>query len=184
MRASIVSLLVLLAPALAGAGEIYRSTDEQGNPLFTDEPPGDEAEPVELDPITTVPGTDTAEGGEADEAPDAGAAQEGTGAGAPAYRSVRVSYPPADQAVRHNGGLVPFRVALEPEDAALAEGHRVEIVLDGEVRGSGASLQVSVSPVNRGPHTVRARVVDAAGTPLVTSEPVDFFLLRAALGND
>lgn len=180
MRALV--LLLALVPAAVAADEIYRSTDEQGNPLFTDDPPSDDAEPVELDPITTVPATEAESAEQAtqsqDEQPD------GSGRSAPAYRSIAVTYPPAGQAVRHNGGLVPFRVELKPDGAKLAEGHRVEIVLDGEMRGSGASLQVSVSAVSRGPHTVRARVVDASGAAIVTSEPLDFVLLRVSLGND
>jgi hypothetical protein len=176
-------LLLVLLPALAGAEEIYRTTDDQGNPLFTDDPPSDDAEPVKLDPITTVPAA------EPDQAPDpasSGGAQETTDQAGPEpeYEGIVVEYPPADQAVRHNGGLVPVRVALRPEGARLAEGHQVEVLLDGEVRGRGASLQVSVSAVARGPHTVRARVIDAQGRPVVSSAPVDFMLLRVALGNE
>lgn len=179
MRALI--LLLALVPGLVAAGEIYRSTDEEGNPLFTDDPPDDDAEPVELDPITSVPPPETGDGAEGQQG--SGGSSGGDGQGGPAYHGISITYPPADQAVRHNGGLVPVRVALEPEDARLAEGHQVEILLDGDVRASGASLQVSVSAVARGPHTVRARVIDATGATVVTSPPVDFFLLRAAVGN-
>lgn len=176
-------LLLLLLPATVAAERIYRSTDDEGNPLFTDDPPSDDAEPVELDPLTTVPATETgsdARTGQPDGAPEDAAPPDD----APPYRGIAVTYPPADQAVRHNGGIVPFRVALEPAEAALRPGHEVQILLDGELRGSGSKLQVSVSPVNRGPHTVRARVVDGSGQAIVTSEPVDFVLLRASLGND
>lgn len=181
MRALLLALILL--PAAAGAETIYRSTDEAGNPLFTDEPTSDDAEPVELDPLTTVPATEPDPGQAAEQGSgDSGtSAQSGDG---PPYAGIAVTYPPGDQAVRHNGGLVPFRVALRPEGTSLRDGHQVEIVLDGEVRGSGASLQVSVSAVDRGPHTVRARVVDGSGAPIVTSAPVDFMLLRAALGNE
>ena len=183
MRTLIRILVLALLPLAAGAEEIYRSTDEDGNPLFTDEPPSDDAEPVELDPLTTVPGPDTGNGGieeaQGGEGADGSAGQQG-----PVYRALTVTYPPADQAVRHNGGLVPVRVALEPEGTGLREGHQVEVMLDGEVRGRGASLQVTLSAVSRGPHTVRARVVDASGRPVISSPPVDFMLLRAALGNE
>lgn len=175
-------LLLVLLPALAGAEEIYRTTDDEGNPLFTDDPPSDDAEPVKLDPITTVPAADPA--GEAEEASTSQQEATGESVPEPTYEGIVVEYPPADQAVRHNGGLVPVRVALRPEGAQLAEDHQVEVLLDGEVRGRGASLQVSISAVARGPHTVRARVVDAQGRPVVTSAPVDFMLLRVALGNE
>lgn len=179
MRAVSAIAILFLVPALAAAEEIYRSTDDQGNPLFTDEPPSEDASPVPLDPLTTVP---------ADEAPpqfqssDASESEESEQVAG--YGGIQVSYPPADQAVRHNGGMVPFRVALQPDGKSLAQGHRIEIMIDGEVRGSGASEQISVSPVDRGTHTVVARVVDDSGTPLVASSPIDFHLLRASLGNE
>ena len=176
MRAVLATAALVLVPALAPGGEIYRSTDDQGNPLFTDEPPAQGGKPVELEPLTTVPADD----------PPSGFARPGDSqakAAPAAYDGLEVVYPPAGQAVRHNGGMVPFRVALQPKGKALAQGHRVEIVLDGEVRGSGPNTQVSVSPIERGSHTARARIVNASGTPVVASTPIDFHLLRASVGN-
>ncbi len=179
MRAVTATAILLLVPALAAGGEIYRSTDEQGNTLFTDEPPSDDASPVTLDPLTTVPANEAPPQFRDPNEPEADESQQVAG-----YAEIEVSYPPADQAVRHNGGMVPFRVGLQPEGKSLEQGHRIEILLDGDVRGSGASQQISVSPVDRGTHTVVARVVDASGKPLVASSPIDFHLLRASLGND
>lgn len=178
MRTVAILAALLLLPMLAAAEQIYRSTDEQGNPVFTDEPPSDEAEPVPLEPLTTVPAGEAPP--ELDE-PEQGSAQNSTQDGS--YQDIEITYPPAGQAVRHNGGMVPFRVTLKPEGKKLAEGHRVEIMLDGEVRGSGANTQVSVSPVSRGSHTVVARIIDGTGSPVIASPPVDFHLLRASVGN-
>ncbi len=181
MRTVAILAALLLLPAWATAEQIYRSTDEQGNPVFTDEPPSEEAEPVPLDPLTTVPPGESPPG--IDE-PQQGNQADGDGNSQDRnYQDLAITYPPADQAVRHNGGMVPFRVEIKPEGKQLAEGHRVEIMLNGEVQGSGSSTQVSVSPVSRGSHTVVARIVDAQGTPLIASPPVDFHLLRASVGN-
>lgn len=179
MRAVLAIAIFVLVPALAAGEDIYRSTDDQGNPLFTDEPPSSRAEPVELKPLTTV---------RPDETPTAIAGPEPESERASAddaagYQGIEVTYPPADEAVRHNGGMVPFRIALKPEGKSLEEGHRVVILLDGEVRGSGANTQISVSPVHRGSHTVSARVVDSSGSPVVASSPIDFHLLRASALN-
>lgn len=178
MRTVAILAALLLLPAWAAAEQIYRSTDEQGNPVFTDEPPSEGAEPIPLNPLTTVPAGEAPPGLDDPEQESAGNSTQDQ-----PYRDIAVSYPPAGQAVRHNGGMVPFRVQIEPEGKRLGEGHRVEILLNGEVRGSGASTQVSVSPVNRGSHTVVARIVDAQGTPLIASPPTDFHLLRASIGN-
>jgi len=182
MRIALSILVLLLSiPSLAAAERIYRSTDDQGNPLFTDQPPSNDARPMHLAPLTTVPAVKPGQGNAQAASADA---QAGTRPTAPPYTGVRVTYPPAGEAVRHNGGLVPFRVQLQPDGTALKPGHKVRIVLDGDPRASGSSLQVTVSPVNRGPHTVRAQVLDEDGQVVVESPPVKFFLLRASIGNN
>jgi len=183
MRQLISLLLVLLLPAVAVAGDkdkIYRTTDDDGNVVYTNEPPSEDAEPVELDPLTTVPpGEEIPDDTSSNDASEA-AADEGT---SPRYEGLKVTYPPHDQTVRHNGGLVPFRVEVRPEGTQLAEGHKVEVLLDGEVRGSARDRQISVSAVNRGPHTVEARIVDSTGAVITQSQPTEFYLLRAAVGD-
>ena len=176
MRKLLLTLLLLvpLGPALADEDgrKIYRTTDEQGNVIYTDQPPSDDAEPVQLDPITTVPAVTVESGSSADAADD----EESTGT--PGYSGLTFVYPPADATIRHNGGQVPFRLALRPEGASLGKSDRVEIVLDGEVRGSANALEVTVGAVNRGPHEVSARIVGASGRVLARSPTVSFFLLR------
>ncbi len=179
MRAGYAIAILLFFPALTAGEEIYRSTDDQGNPLFTDEPPSDNADPVKLKPLTTVPPDEAPPQFQSSAEEDTEETEQQAG-----YSGIEVAYSPAGQAVRHNGGMVPFRVALQPDGKSLDQGHRIEILLDGDVRGAGANEQISVSPVDRGTHTVVARVVDASGTPLVASSPVDFHLLRASLGNN
>jgi len=176
-------MMVLPAALAAGpvaASEIYRTTDPDGNVVFTDDPPTEGAEPVELDPLTTVEpvqgdpdGAVTGSSRRAEEEPD----RPSNG-----ISGIAIAYPENEKGIRHNGGNVPFEVALEPEGATLPRGHQVEIILDGEVRGRAASTEVTVSTVERGPHTVRARVIDNAGETRYESEPVKFYLLRKALG--
>jgi hypothetical protein len=175
-RLLMIALPLALFAGPIAASEIYRTTDEDGNVVFTDDPPTDDAEPVELDPLTTVK-------------PVEGEPAGGTSAspGEPERPSngisgISIAYPENEKGIRHNGGNVPFRIALEPEGATLPRGHQVEIILDGEVRGRAASTQVTVSPVDRGPHTVRARIIDNGGQTRYESEPVKFYLLRKALG--
>jgi len=181
MRQLIPLALVVLLTAVAVAGdkdEIYRTTDEDGDVVYTNEPPSEDAEPVELDPLTTVP--------PGEEIPDDTNGEDGSTANdvgtSPRYAGLKVTYPPHDQTVRHNGGLVPFRIEVQPEGTELAEGHKVEVLLDGEVRGSARERQISVSAVNRGPHTVEARIVDSTGAVITQSQPTEFYLLRAAVG--
>lgn len=176
MRALLAMLMLAALPAVAD--EIYRTTNEDGNVMFTDEPPSDDAEPVTLDPLTTVPAQEPqAPATDAEDEADAGEAAAPT-----TYEGVRIAYPPADQAVRHNGGQVPVRVELLPEGAELAEGHTILVVLDGEEHGAGRGAGVTVGPLDRGPHNVRARVLDRGGRVVAESPRTRFVLLRAAVG--
>lgn len=175
MKRLLPIVLVLLPLTLAAAdGKIYRSVDEDGNVTYSDQPPSDDAEPVELDPLTTVPAAGTDRRGDGDEDGDG----EDEEPAHPGYQGLEIVYPTADEAIRHNGGQVPFRLELRPEGVELDEQHRVEILLDGSVRGSDNALTITVGPVDRGPHEVSARVVDAGGNVLAQSQSVNFFLLR------
>jgi len=180
MRLALTILAVLLSLPTLAADQIYRSTDDQGNPLFTNQPPSRDAKPMKLPPLTTMPPVQSAPAQNQAQTSDQGQAPPG----GPPYAGVHITYPPAGEAVRHNGGLVPFRVALEPKGTKLRPGHQVRILLDGKARATGTSLQETVSPVDRGPHTVRAEVLDQAGQVIVESPPVKFFLLRASVGNN
>ena len=176
--ACVFAMFLGLAPV--AADPIYRTTDEEGNVVFTDDPPSEEAEPVELDPLTTVPS-----GGSNAVADDNSADAPAGDVEPPADRlvGVRLLYPPSGgQAIRHNGGNLPFRVELQPPGTKLPEGYRVEFLLDGEVRAVSTTTEAMVSPVDRGPHTARVRVVDDEGRPRVESDPAQFHLLRAHLG--
>ncbi len=179
-RLLMIALPVALAAGPLAASEIYRTTDADGNVVFTDDPPNDDAEPVELDPLTTVEPVEgdpdaavTGSSGASDDKPDTPSN---------GISGISIAYPENEKGIRHNGGNVPFEVALQPDGATLPRGHQVEIILDGEVRGRAASTQVTVSTVNRGPHTVRARIIDNSGQTRYESDSVKFYLLRKALG--
>lgn len=175
-----ILLPAALAAGPAAASEIYRTTDADGNVVFTDDPPTDDAEPVELDPLTTVKPVEGDPDGAVTGSSDA--SEEEPDSPSNGISGISIAYPENEKGIRHNGGNVPFEVALEPEGAALPRGHQVEIILDGKVRGRAASTQVTVSTVERGPHTVRARVIDNAGETRYESDSVKFYLLRKALG--
>ncbi|MEF8833687.1 MAG: DUF4124 domain-containing protein [Halofilum sp. (in: g-proteobacteria)] len=179
-RLIVIFLPVALAAGPVAASEIYRTTDADGNVVFTDEPPSDDAEPLELDPLTTVEPIQ----GDPDGAATTSSATPEDEPGTPSngISGISIAYPGNEKGIRHNGGNVPFEVALQPEGATLPRGHQVELVLDGEPRARAASTQVTVSPVERGPHTVRARIIDKAGKVRYESESVKFYLLRKALG--
>lgn len=171
MRTVLSILLFSLAISPALAEEIYRTYDEEGRPVFTDQPPHEGAEPIDLRDITIAPADEPRErrpDPEPDEADDA----------AP-YQAVDITFPPREEAVRRVTGEVPIRATLQPSGTRLLPGHRMRVFVDGTVVGTVEGLEFRTEPLNPGPRNVRVEIVDAADEVLVRSEEFHFYLLRA-----
>ena len=68
-------------------------------------------------------------------------------------------------------------VAAEPT-IDTSQGHSIEVLIDGQVAGSGAATSIALNNVDRGTHVITAQVVDAEGNVLIAAEPVTFHMLR------
>jgi hypothetical protein len=178
-RTIVLGLLTLLVlPALAAP--IYRTRDESGNPVFTDRPQGADPERVDVAPSTSnvyrLP--------EAVPAPDPGTvADENLGtpeadAAAPPSYTVFVEQPGVEEAVRANGGNVTVLARVEP---GLREGDRLELLWDGEPRGTSRDGSFRLEAVDRGEHRVVIRVLGGDGDELARSDTVTFYVLRRSV---
>jgi hypothetical protein len=178
--ALLLPFAVLLTGTAFAATTVYRSIDAQGNVVFSDQPPGpgEAAETLEItEPATfdapasnpAAPGAD-AEGWDWD-----------MEAGEPAdqtpfvYAALAIVAPANDEGLRDNAGNVTIVAGVEPD---LRPGHLLEILLDGAVVSSGAGNTATLTEVERGTHTLEARILDDQGTVLITSQPSTFHMLR------
>jgi hypothetical protein len=93
------------------------------------------------------------------------------------YTSIAVVAPANDEAVRENSGAVTVATSVEP---ALRAGHRIEILLDGQIVATAGGGQVTLSEVERGTHTLLVRVLDETGAVMIESQPSTFHMLRYA----
>jgi len=175
---SLVCLFVLLVAAFPAAGAIYRTVDAQGNVVFTDVPPADDAASrVELPPSNTF------------ETPKAAAPSEGaTGPGESAaeldatyYGTVEIVDPSNNEAIRANDGNMVVAVAVSP---TLRGDHRLVLSIDGHDVDDGASARgvFSLSNVDRGSHVAIAKVVNSSGAVVTQSAPITFHMMRVAIG--
>ena len=160
--------LCLLMP-LYGQAAIYKIVDEEGNVHYSDQPaPG--AKKVDLPPpsVYTPPKlTSPARSEAGQEEPRA------------AYDSLRILSPKNDEAVRSNNGDLSVSLAVKPR-LKRRQGHRLVLLLDGkpvEVKGTTHQFK----NLDRGTHTLSARVEDRSGSSLIESDPVTFHLLRTSL---
>lgn len=189
---------LLLAGLLATAGvseaasRIYKTVDENGNVVFTDQPPrpGETGESVELTtgntftppPRPAQTGSDGSvsledwlEGGEG--AREDGESEEGGGS-VTSYQSLAITSPANDAAVRENAGNVTISAAIQP---SLAVGHIMQVYLDGQLRQQGFTTSFQLVNLDRGTHNVQVRVVDQSGNTLIASEPSVFHLQRRSV---
>ncbi|MEE4298424.1 MAG: DUF4124 domain-containing protein [Pseudomonadales bacterium] len=164
-RGTALLLMLALFSAPADAAPIYKTKDERGNIVYTDDPQGRPAELVELPDLTIVPATPLPA-----PAPEPAAEPE-----AEAPLAIELLAPEQDATLRSNAGNleVVARVNRAPD-----EGDRFEVLLDGAVRGRNAGGTFALTAIDRGPHRVSVRLVDADGNVVAQSGEHSFFLLR------
>ena len=169
-----MSRLLLIALLLASfpstADSIYRTTDAEGNVVFTDAPNASTrpAEPVPLQRTNTVapPQTITA-------LPD----QSGDSAEPelPA-RTVTITSPANETSFPMGPGNFSVSVRVDP---ALKKYEGVQLFVDGEPRGLPQRDTLwDLTNVFRGQHDLTVALVDNSGQVLAMSEPVRVFVHR------
>ena len=172
----IVFSILGLASSLALAEQTYRWVDENGNMVFSDQPPppGVQGEAVDIPPASVVetykpPRTDAAEPATDEATADADKPVR--------YSSLSIVSPENDATIRENAGNVSIVVESRP---ALQPGHRLRLYLDGVLLQDSEKLSANLTNVDRGTHTIRAEIVDGSGKVLrkATSQ---FHLLRHSI---
>ena len=160
-------LLLLLLTCPPASAEVYRWVDENGVVHYTDKSPKPGAEPAELPNLQSyqprqVPAPDTAAAADPD-------------AATPDYQR-RIANPRQDEVIRSPAPGQTVSATVKP---ALARGHGLQFLLDGQVANEQPtrSQSVSLPTVYRGTHTLVVRVVDADGKELKRSDTVTFHKL-------
>jgi len=183
MKPAVVVLVLGLAmSASATAQTIYRTTDAQGNVVFTDDPERG-GERVELEPVTVVPSRRPAR--EAEAPPQVQVETPPRPDRAPGqpfmpYDRFRIATP-ADEETLPTGaaGNVAVELAIAPP---LREDHRVRLLLDGRVSQSALHTDAFLlNDLPRGEHVLQAELLDAGGEVRHRSEPVTLFVQRASV---
>ncbi len=177
-KALVVLALGLSVSLVVQAQSIYRTTDAQGNVVFTDNPERG-GEEVELAPVTVVPSTGEVRTG------DAQPRLEGSGAASPGqpfmpYDSFRIVSPSHEQAFPVGaGGNVPVELAIQPE---LREDHRVRLLVDGQVSQTAMHTEAfMLANMNPGEHVLQAELLDGSDEVRHRTSPVTIYVHRASV---
>ncbi len=162
----LISMLCFLLLTAASA-EVYRSVDEDGNVVFTDQPSPD-AELIEVDELQTI----------SPPPPRRAFKYEKKREKAKKYTQISITSPQNDMAIRNNSGSVTVSVSTTP---VLAHDHSLVLYLDGKESVLGAATSKMFTNIDRGTHQIRAVVKDGEGRILISSKSVTFHLLRQSV---
>ena len=153
-------LIIACCTCMAEAG-IYKIVDPEGNITYTDTPPAEKsADQLELPPINQLPVSKPAMAAELPLETKV----------FPGYSVVNLVRPVDDALIYYDQQNIVIQLALTPE---LQLGHLVQFYLDGAAYGRPVvATSYAVGNLERGSHTVSARVVTAQGEVVANSQSV------------
>ena len=164
---SIFVLAGLLAASLAMADGAYRWVDKDGVVHYSDVPPDEDAEVVDIAEYSRTTGvriaSPTSRSGDDEQAGEQQPFR---------YESLAVASPGPEETLWNIEGVLNVSLALTP---GLQPGHRVRVYFDGEPRMvPGSSFQIE--EVYRGVHNIQAEVIDETGQLMIRSKPNRFYV--------
>jgi hypothetical protein len=171
----------LVLPALAAKddGKIYKTLDENGNPVYSDVAP-ENAQQVDVDKPQTYPAKSYAEDySKFTPAKEDDAARASNAA----YSVMKITSPEADESIRNNAGNVKITFQLSP---GPKPGHKLELLMDGKVVTDIASpAPILLRNVDRGTHQVKLEAIEIrTGKVVQSSDAVMFTLHRYSILNN
>jgi hypothetical protein len=165
-------ICLLSALSLTAQAEVYKSIGPDGTVIFTDQPT-EGAEKVYIPPVPTY---------SAPKLPEIRTREETeTQTGAARYSAFAIASPAPEATIRDNTGSVPLRLRIEP---ALQTdlGHRIQYQVDGvDQQEPTAATGITFSNLDRGSHTLSAKLLDADGAVLKSAAPVTIFVHRPSV---
>ncbi len=174
---TLILLAVLSAPL---AAQVYKTVDENGNVVYTDQPPADGSAPVVLRPISVVeaPTYEKAPAATEEDAAQDGAKEMSLKYLRKNYKDFALIAPQQEETIWNpeNSITVAWNVGYQ-----LQPGMSVTIFVDGQQQAKTTEQIIPVSITDRGEHTVTAILKDGKNRTVATAEPVVFFIRQPGL---
>jgi hypothetical protein len=173
-------ILIVFSISLASGAlaEVYKTTDEDGNVIYTDRAPDADAKPMVLKGLSVISpqlpsNADTeltesvgAEGDPDDAVTNIRKLKKG-------YQDFSIVSPTPEQTFWGTDNTVTVawntRFALQP-------GMKVRIIVNGEIRQESANSMINLDEIWRGTHEVYAELIDGRNRKIATTQPVSFHM--------
>ena len=169
-RSVLISFFVCLLLNLSHSGaQIYKTVDENGNIVFTDQPASADARPLELSPLAAI----------SDPVPIAVRPDPALQTrDQPLRYRISIVSPQQDQTLWGTVGNVPVQVSIRP---TLQPGHRVAIYLDGTQVDEMVGGIKNIGGVDRGTHQISAAVINGSGDQVSNTPRVTFHMKQHSI---
>jgi len=149
MARNLLVICFTLLTSLSFATEIYRSTDQYGNAVFSDKAPKNST-PVVLPPTNTTPATEV----------NSQANHRPASTSVSASNQITIQSP-SNGAIIANG-LLPTTVSASTK-SPLDSSQHIVFSLDNKTLASSSSTQFTIPRLSRGPHRISATIIDEHG---------------------
>jgi hypothetical protein len=162
-------VVFLLSFSAVWAADIWKTVDEDGNVIYTDQPPKDGSAPMDLPELSVIE-TDT----QAEQTP---AGEEGVKAPSSGdlrrlYRDFRITRPLPDETFWGTANTV---VVTWSSQTPIAPELNVRLFVNGKAQAAPATGGVSLT-LDRGEHKVFAELRDARNRRIMKTDTVTFFV--------
>lgn len=174
----IVSSLLVMATPLAA--QVYKTVDENGNVVYTDQPPSDGAKPMELRPLSIIEAPDYSE--PSDAVKPMAEAEDGEDF---SLRDLRRNY--SDFSITRPVSEETFRdlekaiTVVWDTRYRLQSGMQVTVYLDGQEFETTTRSSVSLGRLERGEHKVMAVLNDDQGRRIASTKVVTFYVMQVSV---
>jgi len=168
-------LALLLLPLSGLAQAVYRTTDAQGNVVFTDSPPANAtpADRVEIRPTNTVQPPQIPPRPVSENTPNAEAEV--------AAYTLTITEPANETTIPMGPGNFSVSVNVSP---ALRSAENLQLFVNGAPQGEPQRASTwSLTNVYRGQHDLTVGVIDDSGKTLAISPPVRIFVQRPSINS-
>ena len=169
MKKLLICLISLLPLSLNAA--MYKWLDENGEVVYSDEPPHEGAEEIIPPNITTTPAIKYIP------TPKPVSEQKAV----IVYTDLRITSPASDEHIRDNEGNIAVSIAITPA-LHTGEGHYLSLKVNGQtVVPKLTSLATTISNADRGENVISVTVHDKTGNPLKSSDSITVHLHRQSI---
>ena len=185
--AVLFTLALVLAYMPVVFAEVYKTTDEDGNVVYTDQPPDTGAKPIELPGLSIIspqtPPVVTKKARQAAERPG----REGTtddsqlsfGELRRGYRDFAIVSPTQDQVFAGMGDEI-FHAAWDTQ-FQLRAGMTVTFYFNGQAQAPTTASSIALGRLDRGTHEVYAVLTDDHNRRIASTDPVAFHVRRNSI---